>query len=95
MPRALLVVIAFGSLFVAFYGGVLLRHAGLSVLLTDGIQLLCAAVAIAIVVREIRIQLARERPANISQSSMAKVGLLVMSAAALVVYALVVIGKNR
>jgi hypothetical protein len=95
IPRGLLMLIAFLSLFVAFYRGVLLRHAGLSVLVTDGIQLLCAAGAVAIVVREIRIQLARERAANIPQGRVAKVGLLLMGAAALVVFLVLVIGKNR
>jgi hypothetical protein len=92
--RPLVILIVVGSLFAAFFGGPLLRQAGLSILVTDGIQLLCAALALALVVREFRTQLASER-ANVLQSRIAKVLVLVGSAGALVVYLLLVIGKNH
>jgi hypothetical protein len=88
-------LILLGSLFVALYGGVLLRHAGLSVLVTDGIQLLCAATAFSLVVREVRVQLARERAAKIPQSRIAKVLVLTASSVVVVVYLLLVIGRTR
>jgi len=88
-------LILFGSLFVALYGGVLLRHAGLPVLVTDGIQLLCAALAVSLVVREIRVQLARERAAKIPQSRIVMGLVLTASSVVVVVYLLLVIGRNR
>ena|SRR5579859_4984912 len=94
LPRRLAMLVACGCFLVAFFGAVLLRHVGLSVLATDSIQLLCLAVGALLVVREIRIQLASERAANAPQSRTAKIGFVVAGAVALTVCVMLILGNR-
>ena len=63
--RPLAALVAVIGLGVAFYGGPLLHHAGLSLLATDVIQVACGALAAFIAIREIRAELAWERGSGV------------------------------
>lgn len=94
IPRRLALLVVFGCFLVAFYGAVLLRHSGLSVLATDSVQVFCLALGVFLVVRQIRVQLASERAANVPDSRIAKVGLLVGGVVALIVCVLLILGNR-
>ena len=93
--RPAVIFLAFAGLFIALYGGPLLRHAGLSLPATDAIQLACGAMTGFIAVHEIRVQLARERAAGVPEPRFTKILAIALTTAAVVGWLVLTIGKNR